>query len=66
VVWVAVAEAVVAAARVVVGVRGRAGWAAPRRLVLAAIASAPTVGTERRTLLVSLVTKCNAPSAAQR
>ena len=63
--WVEAVVVVVVAARVVAGVRGRAGWAVPRPQVLAVIASAPTVDTKRRTLPVSLVTRCSAPSAAR-
>ncbi len=45
---------------------GRVGWAAPRLLGRAAIASAPIVDIERRMWWVNLVINKNALSAARR
>jgi len=59
---VEVAEVVVAEAVVA----GRAGWGVQRLPGRMAIASAPTVGSGRRTWLVSLVTRRNVPNAERK
>lgn len=57
---------VAAAAPVAAPDVARVGWAAPKLPVPVAVASAPTVGIKYHTLLVSLVTRGGAPSAARR
>jgi len=68
--WVEVveveADADAAAVLVVAAEAGPVAWAAPRPPGRAATVSAPVVGTECRTLSVSLVTRKSAPSAARR